>query len=251
MKTIKLFLISGFLLIFLANSSMAQQGNVAAGGDATGTGGSMSYSIGQVDYLMYSSEQGSLSLGLQQPCIFTIPPVYEIPDITIGAGEILCFNATETVILAGDDKQFTVLDGGHADIIAGVNIIMRYGTTVYYGGTLYAWISDVFCDQPESLLASFEEHLQPEPAFEPVLKESFFKVYPNPTTGYFTLELLEFDETSVLLVEIYTMQGQLITRNELPAEWRYTFSIAEHQPGIYLMRIIKDQEIGTTKIIKQ
>ncbi len=39
------------LCLCVATIAMAQQGNVAAGGDASGTGGSMSYSIGQVDYL--------------------------------------------------------------------------------------------------------------------------------------------------------------------------------------------------------
>jgi len=251
MNQIKHPLFACLLCLIAINGIYSQQGNLAAGGDATGAGGSMGYSIGQVDYLMYSSDQGNLSFGLQQPWTYTIPPIYEIPNIIIGDGETLCFNATETVIVAGDGKQFLVQTGGHADIIAGQNIIMRYGTSIEHGGSLHAFISNVFCDQPESLLASFEEQIQPEPVFEPVLKETFFKVYPNPTTGDFTLELLDFEESSILLIEIYTMQGHLITRNELPAQRHYNLSLAGRQPGIYLVRIIKDYEIETSKIIKQ
>ncbi|MBK9288073.1 MAG: T9SS type A sorting domain-containing protein [Flavobacteriales bacterium] len=53
--------------IFLASSLQAQQNTVAAGGDAAGIGGSVSYSIGQVDYLGDASMAGSVSQGVQQP----------------------------------------------------------------------------------------------------------------------------------------------------------------------------------------
>ena len=250
MKQTKQFILTCLFFCFSA-TLVAQQGNVAAGGVATGTGGSLSYSVGQTDYLTFSSEQGTLNFGLQQPWSYAVPPTYEIPDMTVVDGEILCFNATETIIVAGDGKQFTIQPGGHADIIAGQNIIMSYGTSVEHGGSLHAWISDVFCDQPESLLASFEVHIQPEPAFEPVLKENFFKIYPNPTTGDFTLELLEFEESSMLLVEIFAMQGNLITRKELPVQSLHNLSLAHRQPGIYLIRLFNGIKIETSKINKQ
>jgi hypothetical protein len=239
------------LFAFATSGILAQQGNVSAGGDATGTGGTMSYSVGQTDYFIHSSEQGSLNFGLQQPWIYTLPTTYEIPDIIIGDEETLCFNATETVIVAGDGKQFIVQDGGHADNIAGQNVLLKDGTSVEYGGSLHAYISDDFCDPPESLLASLEEDIQSEPEFEPVMKETFFKVYPNPTTGDFILELLEFEETATLLVEIFTMQGHLITRVELPTEQQYNFSLAERQSGIYIIRVMNNNSIGTSRIIKQ
>lgn len=53
-----------FTSLFLLWNSMnlsAQQGNVAAGGEATGTGGNMSFSVGQTDYLCYSNQNGSLN----------------------------------------------------------------------------------------------------------------------------------------------------------------------------------------------
>lgn len=79
MKQTKQFFFSCLFLCFSA-TLMAQQGNVAAGGDVTGSGGCMSYSVGQIDYLRYSSDQGSLSLGLQQVWFgstIVVPPNYE------------------------------------------------------------------------------------------------------------------------------------------------------------------------------
>jgi len=242
------------LCLFLAATLSAQQGNVAAGGDATGTGGTMSYSIGQVDYLYHSSEHGSMSLGLQQTWhISDEPPLtLEISDMVISAGEALCFNALQTVTVAGDGDQFIVQAYGHADIIAGHNIIMKHGTSIELFGSLHARISNVFCPPQQSLLASFYE--EPEPirqSFEPTQNSGFFKVYPNPTTGDFTLELLKVEEASLLLVEIYTMQGNLVFSREMHAQQQFQFSLADRQFGFYLIRVQNQKETGISKIIKQ
>lgn len=55
-------------LLFISSCTLsyAQQGPVAAGTSTTGAGGSISYSIGQIDYI-YPSGTGNSSEGLQQP----------------------------------------------------------------------------------------------------------------------------------------------------------------------------------------
>jgi hypothetical protein len=55
-----------FFIIAAANSN-AQSNTTAAGGDAAGTGGSVNYSIGQVDYLVQTGSTGTVSQGVQQP----------------------------------------------------------------------------------------------------------------------------------------------------------------------------------------
>ena len=58
------------LLIFTLLSSASlfgQQNTVASGGDASGSGGSVSYSIGQIDYITESGSGGSATQGVQQP----------------------------------------------------------------------------------------------------------------------------------------------------------------------------------------
>lgn len=251
MKQNTLLTIAVIVAFTAMNNLFAQQGNVAAGGEAAGTGGSMSYSIGQVDYLVYTSPQGSLSLGLQQSW-FTVPLVLEIPETIITEGQSLCFNATETVIVAGNGKHFTVESGAHADVIAGQKILMKEGTAVESGGSLHAYISDIYCNQPENLLTASEaEQVITEPIFENELKNGFFKVYPNPTTGNFTLELLKVEAASLLFVEIFTMQGNLVLSQEMPAQQQYNFSLSEKNPGFYLIRVQSREETGIAKIIKQ
>jgi hypothetical protein len=251
MKQIKHFITALLMPCLVSFNLSAQQGNVAAGGDATGTGGTMSYSIGQTDYLMYSSTQGSLSLGLQQPLLQSLPFVLEVPNTTIFGGQAFCFNAEQTVIVAGDGKHFIVEAEGHADIIAGHNILLKHGTRVELSGSLYARISNIWCPPQHGMLAALYEPVQIKALFEPEFTTNFFKVYPNPTTGDFMLELLEFEETSSLLIDIFSIQGHLIMSNELPTKQRYTFSLTGKQPGIYIIRVMNNHNIGTSRIIKQ
>ncbi len=66
-----------FLLLGLGGLH-AQESPTATGGEATGTGGTVSYSIGQVVYTTNTGTNGSVTQGMQQP--------YEI-SITVGINE--------------------------------------------------------------------------------------------------------------------------------------------------------------------
>lgn len=70
----KLKLSAIVLLILGATGLQAQEVVSAAGGDAMGSGGSESYSIGQVAYSTYSVTTGSIAEGVEQP--------YEITAMT-------------------------------------------------------------------------------------------------------------------------------------------------------------------------
>ena len=54
------------LSTLLGSFGFAQQNTVATGGDGSGTGGTFSYSIGQIDYINVSGAP-SISEGVQQP----------------------------------------------------------------------------------------------------------------------------------------------------------------------------------------
>ena len=65
MKTNKLLFTVIAIIVFNA-SAQAQQSSNAAGGDATGSGGSVAYSVGQVVYTANNSPSGTVSQGVQQ-----------------------------------------------------------------------------------------------------------------------------------------------------------------------------------------
>jgi len=50
--------------------SWAQSNTTSTGGDAIGSGGSVSYSVGQIDYISGTGSNGSVNQGVQQPFEF-------------------------------------------------------------------------------------------------------------------------------------------------------------------------------------
>ena len=71
----KKFTLSAVLLLGLGLTGLQAQTSVnATGGDASGSGGSVSYSVGQVVYTTNTGTSGSVAQGVQQP--------YEISVVT-------------------------------------------------------------------------------------------------------------------------------------------------------------------------
>jgi hypothetical protein len=70
-KIVKITLLASIFCSLFSVS--AQQANVTSGGNATGTNGTSSYSIGQMSYSSASGTNGSVNQGVQQPYeIFTL-----------------------------------------------------------------------------------------------------------------------------------------------------------------------------------
>jgi hypothetical protein len=95
--------------------------------------------------------------------------------------------------------------------------------------------------------------LQGEPTglFDLKKDDSFFKVFPNPTTGSFTLSLTGVDMTSQVTVEIFTMLGATIEKIQLPAFSEREFDLSARAPGIYLVKVKYGDKTGMSKVIKQ
>ena len=79
----KLLLIMGLFLLGWGGTLFAQQGRVASGGDASGSGGTVSFTIGQIDYISVSNTNGSVNQGIQQPLeLFTVG-TSDIPGVEL------------------------------------------------------------------------------------------------------------------------------------------------------------------------
>jgi hypothetical protein len=98
------------LLILGLTSLNAQETILASGSDASGSGGSSSYSVGQVIYTINTGTPGSVAHGVQQP--------YEISDVSTGIEEAKGMDlllsvypnpATEYLILKVDNIDLSAL----------------------------------------------------------------------------------------------------------------------------------------------
>lgn len=75
-----------FGILLLATASIIAQSNVvAAGGNATGDNGSVSYSVGQIDFRTQTGIGGIITEGLQQPYEITIISGIDETEISLDA----------------------------------------------------------------------------------------------------------------------------------------------------------------------
>ncbi len=72
MRYKKLKLSALFLLSIGLPGIRAQEAVIASGGNASGTGGSGSYSVGQIAYTTNSNSNGSVAQGVQQVFVITV-----------------------------------------------------------------------------------------------------------------------------------------------------------------------------------
>jgi hypothetical protein len=178
-----------------------------------------------------------------------VPENRLVQNVSITPGTSLCFDALQTITV----EDLLVQNGGSINLIAGQNIILLPGVIVQNGGYLHAFISTngIWCN-PGPLMASFEL----EDAFEQLPQEIIpgkapLRAYPNPTTGTFTLEISETADQPTLIIEVYSMLGVNLLSAELPAETHYTLDLTGRQPGMYIVRVIRGQEMDFVKVVKQ
>jgi len=198
-------------------------------------------------YGMNACGNGTASPDFNITVTSAVPTTLTVAE-TVHVGEIKCYNALQTITVAGSGTTFIVEPGGSATFIAGQNILFLPGTTVQPGGYMWAYITTTgnYCGTlaPSIVSVGTEEFLPP------VSDQTFFKVYPNPTNGRFTLELTGVDEESDVYVEIYTMRGESMQKIKMTGESKREFTLEGNPPGIYVMRILNKDMAGTAKIIK-
>jgi hypothetical protein len=159
-----------------------------------------------------------------------------------------CYGS-EGVIIADD---LTVEPSGDVTLIAGISVQLKPGVQVLSGGRLHAYISNQYCENQTPLVASQDENILS--LFEsdlPNHNSHSFKLYPNPTTGLFTLEFINTTITSPRQIEIYGMLGELILSKEISGEQRWQFNLADRAKGIYIVRVVQGSEIEITKVVKR
>jgi len=83
MKTIRIYLLIPLVFCFGLTEVRAQKAVISAGANASGSGGSISYSVGQIVYTTASGSTGTSNQGVQQPYEFFTVGVDENPGINL------------------------------------------------------------------------------------------------------------------------------------------------------------------------
>ena len=172
-----------------------------------------------------------------------------LQDITVLSGQNNCYNALQTITVAGSGTEFIIEPGGSTTMIAGQNILFYKGTRIESGGYLHGYIAPngPFCPGllPSVVAVGTEEERVPVSS-----ESSTFKVYPNPVTGSFTLELKGGYLFEVVHVEVYSMVGEKVLTEVLNREWKHDFSLSGWPSGLYFIHVRSEGRSETEKIIK-
>jgi hypothetical protein len=179
------------------------------------------------------------------------PAIRSLQDKTISGSVPTCADASLTMLIAGNGTTYQVMAGGSVTHIAGQNIIYSPGTTVFQGGYLHGYISTEFCTPyihpgAAPVVAGMGNTGEP-------LKsgDSFFRIYPNPTPGNFTLELKGEATSAQVHVDIFGIFGEKIQSKDLVMERKQEFSLIDRPTGVYVVHMISGTSSETAKIIKR
>ena len=107
----KTFFSYGIALFGLIPALSGQQAILTSGADASGSGGSVSYSIGQVAYTHFGGENGRISLGVQQPHVVIMVDTDE-PGLDFSAN-LFPNPASNAVHLEMDEHDFSKFGAGN------------------------------------------------------------------------------------------------------------------------------------------
>jgi len=194
-----------------------------------------------------SCGSGSFSPDFNVTVTPSIPATQNLTNMIVGNGQVNCYNATQSITVAGNGTLFFVLNGGSATLIAGQKISFLPSTTVQLGGYLWGYIAPngPFCNTPSLPSVMISEDEIPS-----TIGQSSFRIYPNPTTGTFMVEFNEGFSDGIVTIDILGMRGEKVYTETILGEKNFEFSLADRPPGIYVIHIIMRDKTETAKIIK-
>jgi len=171
-----------------------------------------------------------------------VPAALSIQGITLAGTD--CYDAIQTISVAGEGTSFTVVAGGDATFVAGKNILFYPGTAVFSGGYLSGQISPSgpWCS-PESRSPRVTSNLTA------VFTTGSIRVYPNPTTDLVTVENDEKMKSGYVRAEVLNMQGIRVFSRVVEEGSGFTFGLEEYPSGIYLVKVSTQTGVSCTRII--
>jgi hypothetical protein len=179
----------------------------------------------------------------------TVPDNLIVGNKDILIGQSRCFDANSTITVAGNSTTFVVQGGGIATFIAGMNIIYKEGTLVRLAGLMHGSIAPggPYCGAQQPAMVTV---VTGEEAPGNIDLDPFFTIYPNPTSGSFTLVMKGIKPLESVKVDIYGMKGERIRRIEIAGEEKHEVSMENSPAGLYFIRIMTNEKAQTIKLMK-
>jgi hypothetical protein len=177
-----------------------------------------------------------------------VPIDLTLENITVAAEESLCYNAKNTLTVAGNNTFFTVSEGAAVTMIAGQSILFLPGATVVSGGNLHGYITSTgeYCIPVSAPgLKAAENTAGKDPGI------GSLRIFPNPATSAITVDILGLAETAGSVTDLYGIQGNIISSHAATGSSSFRIDLAAYPAGVYFLRMISGDVVKTMKFVKQ
>jgi hypothetical protein len=186
-----------------------------------------------VSYKEYSGYTDALRIDLSTDCgVSYIPSIYykESPQLTTVPASGGCFTPTSAAHWRTDSVDLTPYSAG--------NVLLKFVNIGGYGD--YLFIDNV--NVKNNYLLS---------AHGPATNVPRISVYPNPSTGIFTLDMTDVQGTMVN-IKVMDAAGRVAIEKQLTNSSRLQtqFNLSAEPSGIYYLQIISEEKIYHLKLTK-
>jgi len=189
----------------------------------------------------------------------SVPNSRDIQNVTLNNSDTECYDASQTITIAGGGTTFTMMNGSTADMIAGQSITFLPGVHVYSGADLHAYIASggPFCpvapvmQNPETI--SDQELLSGiTPDANNPLQTVLFEFYPNPVTGNLNIDLNPHTcGQESLIVELFNFRGERIISDLKGYCEHFEINMSQYPEGIYFLSINNNNNRQIEKVFKK
>lgn len=250
-KILKLLCCAILLLPLCVTEVNAQSSPVSSGGEAVGSGGTASYSLGEVVYTGHTSVGGYVIEGVQQ--------AYTSVELPIS---LLEFNASATsskqialswiTVSETSNQYFTIersVDGvSFSDVIEVDSKGNNLGSQNYnatdespYNGISYYRLKQTDIDGKSTYSKSIKVNV--------AASEGELLAYPNPTTTLLNLSIKDAANKKLVYI-IYTVDGKRIDEQQINSDFT-AIPTSKFINGIYLLQVKQNgTTIKTFRVIK-
>ncbi len=183
----------------------------------------------------------------------TVPENLSVQNQTITDGQTECYNASSTITVAGSGTTVDINSGGEANFIAGQNVFLKPGFHSHAGSYTHAYITLTgdYCSSLPPLIAA-PDSIDVATPFNPDLftnEETTISIYPNPSTGIFTIDFMGTKTTAE--IRLLNFHGKQLTEKRCKNQLRQEIDIGHLPGGMYVIIIKTQSELITKKIIKK
>jgi len=172
------------------------------------------------------------------------------------ASAVACYDAIQTITVAGNGTYFKALNGSDVTFLAGHNICFLPGTSLQSGSHVRAKIvtNGMYCAERSIVDAGGddEEVTIPESlTLVGVNDETDVTIYPNPSNGIITIQTGQRFNSEEYDLEIISVFGEIVCKEKHSGKSLLKINLSHLPKGMYFARIYVKTDMVVFKIMLQ